>query len=133
MASVIRIKKSDECMHPSCAVDVNIGPLHFYISVEEAGEVAKQLLNVVAEIPTEEPEVVPGYTRTALKKAFDAVADPDDWKAPIEATIHQSMLDVTAKAIWFFTGTSCRERVRWNDGRVAIEATGYRMGPAGDH
>lgn len=76
------------------------------------------------------------YTHGELRCAFDIVANPDDWRAPISTTIDERFLSVVCAAVNFFTSTDvvCIARDP-NHSRIqnAIElrADGYRMGPAG--
>ena len=72
-----------------------------------------------------------GFTRPELDKAFKAVHDPSDWKAPIESIVDRDDVFATLAAIEFFTAT---EAVVEIDGRdLVIRSIGYRAGPAGDH
>lgn len=74
------------------------------------------------------------YTYEQLEKAFDKVADPGDWKAPIYKRIMRSEVAITFAAVEFFTATML---IVTQDipGRpdVTVQAMGYRAGPAGDH
>ena len=45
-----------------------------------------------------------GYTRDQLLEVFNKVADPDDWKECIQATIPASEFDLTCWAVGYFTG-----------------------------
>ena len=79
-----------------------------------------------------------GYTLDELKKAFDKVSDPEDWKGPIRATMPGEAVGVTCAAIEFYTATKARVRVdsRQRRGKYLVyfvESKGYRAGPAGDH
>ena len=74
-----------------------------------------------------------GYTHEALQAAFTAVHDPADWRAPIRTFIDAAVLDITKTAVEFFTATKVRVAATTDPGRLAIEADGYRAGPAGDH
>lgn len=78
------------------------------------------------------------YTRKALEDAFDMVANPDDWRAPIDA--HVTTTDIrdgsTIKAaVAFFTGTEATIRLESDVDQETFElhvtALGYRMGPCG--
>lgn len=77
-----------------------------------------------------------GYTHGELRLAFDIVANPSDWKAPIETTIDERFLPAVTAAVHFFTSTDivCDGRDP-NHSRIQnainIRATGYRNGPAG--
>ena len=75
-----------------------------------------------------------GYSIDELTRAFEAVQDPSDWRNPIHNRVTYRNIDVTAKAIEYFTATRMRISDRSNrDGAVSITARGYRQGPAGDH
>lgn len=80
------------------------------------------------------------YTEPELHAAFDRVADPDDWRAPINAIVPEEELPVTLAAIEFFTATKGKaEPSKWEvvppEGEVKkcvrVTAAGYRNGPAG--
>jgi len=77
-------------------------------------------------------QLLGGYTEQALKEAFEAVQDKDDWKAPIRALVAREDLGVTIKAIEHYTATNV-----YSDGDygnfVGVYSVGYRNGPAGDH
>ena len=45
-----------------------------------------------------------GYTRDQLLEVFNKVADPDNWKGSIQATIPASDFDCADKAVCYFTG-----------------------------
>jgi len=78
------------------------------------------------------------HCRDCLKKCFDVMADPNDWKAPICAMISpeawSSAAGIIAESIEFFTATkaSCSMVETAYGYRVVVEADGYRNGPAGD-
>jgi len=68
--------------------------------------------------------------------AFEAVANPTDWRAPIDAVIDIDDLDLTTDAIHYYTGCEViTTPVEYNDSgtvsKVQIDAAGYRFGPAG--
>ena len=82
---------------------------------------------------------MPRYTDAKLRQAFEAVADPQDWRAPIDATLSRLHLEkiggwpMVAAAVEHFTATTPKLLVN-PVGRVNyISAAGYRAGPAGDH
>lgn len=62
--------------------------------------------------------------------AFRLVADPDDWKRPIDATVPANRLADVVKAINFYTATETTVSVL-ADGQFRVKSIGYRMGPAG--
>ena len=70
-----------------------------------------------------------------LQTAFDAVADPKDWRAPIDTTLELSELDAVGgfyfikQAVEHFTGTT--PTLCFGIGNVRVQAIGYRNGPAG--
>ena len=141
MEGKVIVKRSPEGMHPTCAIDVQVGPLHFYLSEKETGDLAKELLNSLQircpECLSEpcfcDAVMVDGYTRRQLKRAFDAVCDPADWKAPISKAVLINDIEITLAAIRYFTGTSPVAGVR--KGRLyvdaIVESKGYRLGPCG--
>lgn len=75
------------------------------------------------------------FSSNQIEKAFDEVANPRDWKAPIKAWVDPKDLELYREAIAFYTATttSVVDGPRPKDGKVLIQATGYRMGPAGDY
>ncbi len=78
------------------------------------------------------------YRIDDLGKAFDFVADPDDWRAAIYCKIQASEFKITSDAVWFYTGTDLTLAGAYHedlDGRTMVEvkAVGHRNGPAGDH
>ena len=81
----------------------------------------------------EDPEVpvFDGYRLDELQRAFDAVADPTDWRNPIAARVSLARRDVTLAAIEFYTATKATVAFRGRD--CLVQSVGYRMGPAGDH
>jgi len=67
-----------------------------------------------------------------LQAAFSMVAEPDDWRKPIDAVIKDEDLGVVREAVEYFTATTvsaspCMGTV----GHTHVRATGYRNGPAG--
>lgn len=86
------------------------------------------------------------WSRDELTKALDEAVrntaerhgeDPTKrhWKDAIETVVAVRDLDVTRKAIVFFTATVPTETELWKDGKLVIllQADGYSAGPAGDH
>jgi hypothetical protein len=67
-----------------------------------------------------------------MVEAFDLVADPDDWKAPVDGFIDEVDLVAVAAAVTYFTATVARATPGPIPGRYHITADGYRAGPAGD-
>lgn len=75
-----------------------------------------------------------GYTYEQLRDAFDKTQNPNDWKAPIYATIPAGKLAVTITAITYFTLTSVTVKPDPGSQKFfVVESIGYRAGPAGDH
>lgn len=72
-----------------------------------------------------------GYTYEQLKEAFDAVCDPQDWKAEIGAWVPGELVNVTVEAVKFFTATVPEVGLNMNTMQYAITSVGYRAGPAG--
>jgi len=64
------------------------------------------------------------YTEEQLHAAFDKVANKDNWKFPVDAVISRNDLDVTAKAVEFFTGSKLKiaEDLGAN---LRVQAIGY--------
>jgi hypothetical protein len=74
--------------------------------------------------------IVDGFSIEELHKAFDSVCDLTNWKYPVKAEIHPSLLQVTLRAIEFMTGTKGTVvSVNPETGRIGIEAPGYYAGP----
>lgn len=91
-------------------------------------------LNAMEKERMESPELVHGaYTYGELKKAFDAVCDPTDWKAPIMAAMPGEAVNIVVAAIEFFTATNPKVGVAVGTMRYVVTSEGYRAGPAGDH
>ncbi len=74
--------------------------------------------------------VAAGMTHAELSAAFDTVADPSDWRAPIEAFVDAPAYARIAAAVEFFTATKL-SWVMLPNGRFAVTSIGYRNGPAG--
>ena len=74
-----------------------------------------------------------GYTHTQLKETFDAVCDPQDWKAEIAVAVPGELVNVTVEAIKFFTATVPEVKLDIANMRYLITSVGYRYGPAGDN
>jgi len=66
--------------------------------------------------------------RTELQDAFDSVTDANNWKNPINAWILKREVDITFKAIEYFTGTKGRI-IKESGAYVQIAADGYYGGP----
>ena len=94
---------------------------------------------IAVQIPT--GDLLGGYTRIELDRAFSSVQNPADWKAPIDCILDLRglcLIEVRNKlarvkaAIEFFTATTASVHVV-DGGIYRVTALGYRMGPAGDH
>lgn len=74
-----------------------------------------------------------GYGEEALKKAFGAVCDPDDWRGPISALVKGEAIAVTVAAIQFYTATTPKVETVYKTDTIFFKITseGYRNGPAG--
>lgn len=75
-----------------------------------------------------------------LKKAFDKVKDPRDWKAPINAVVKSEDIGAVWEAVVFYTATQpeiiAQDYILENSGEFKIycyrvKSEGYRNGPAG--
>lgn len=72
-----------------------------------------------------------GFLVDDLRKVFDVVADPNDWKAPIAVWVSgENVLPVVA-AIEFHTATNPTVQLDTTRMRYLVESEGYRNGPAG--
>ncbi|HSW45459.1 MAG TPA: hypothetical protein VLM89_07805 [Phycisphaerae bacterium] len=98
---------------------------------------------VVAKIAAEEAQfqarmdeqVVDGFKVGDMRKVFERLVDPKDWRGPIAALIAPGLFPIAKAAVEFYTATELKvvggpEQLT---GRVAVHSVGYRMGPAGDH
>jgi hypothetical protein len=72
-----------------------------------------------------------GFSDDELTRAFNIVAQPDDWKGHILAFVDPDELAITVFAIEFFTATI--PVVSAFGPCFLIRSEGYRAGPAGDH
>ncbi len=82
----------------------------------------------------EEVQEYKGYKVADMRRTFEKLCDPQDWKAPIHALIPHQLFGLAAVAVEFFTCTELKvvggpEPLT---GRILVHADGYRMGPAGD-
>jgi len=73
------------------------------------------------------------YTHETLSKAFDAVADPGDWRAPIAVWLPGEAVNLVVEAIRYFTATDPKVGLDMHRMRYLVTSEGYRAGPAGDH
>ena len=73
------------------------------------------------------------FTQAQLEAAFDLLADPDDWKAPIAAWVSGESVRIAVAAIQHFTATDPTVELDTFNMRYLISSVGYRAGPAGDH
>jgi len=78
-------------------------------------------------------EVYEGYTKAELRLAFDAVKDPQDWKAPITVVMPGEVVMPVVAAIKFYTATVPTVSLDVTTMRYLVESEGYHAGPAGDH
>ena len=76
-----------------------------------------------------------GYTEEALSAAFDSVANPDDWRAPIEGYCAPEAAEIVTAAVECYTATVPEIRgplaIGRHAGKLTVRAAGYRAGPAG--
>jgi len=88
------------------------------------------------KMETDPRPVYKGWSYPQLKAAFDKVADPDDWRGPIELRCGGEAVQAIVAAIEFFTATE--PEVTYNPAAkmgitpFVIRSEGYRAGPAGD-
>jgi hypothetical protein len=72
------------------------------------------------------------FTRGELTEAFDKVADPEDWRNPIDIVIAQADEEITIAAVEFFVGdTPNIVRPLGHPDVIRITSVGYRAGPCG--
>jgi hypothetical protein len=82
---------------------------------------------------TMQAESYKGYLVGDLRQVWDAVKDPNDWKAPIACECAGEMVMWVVTAIEYFTATTARVTVDTSTMRYYIYSVGYRQGPAGDN
>ena len=71
-----------------------------------------------------------GYSEEQIRSTFDAICDPEDWKAPISAPVNpKDDMVLYEAAIEFYTATQCKFKMIGN--QLHVMSLGYRMGPAG--
>lgn len=76
-------------------------------------------------------QVYKGFTQAQLSAAFDRVANPNDWRAPIDKVLlAERATPAVSAAVEFYTATQATITDLGN-GFVRVTAVGYRMGPAG--
>jgi hypothetical protein len=85
----------------------------------------------IADGAEDDRVVYKGYTLEQLRRVFDAVADPKDWRAPIAATMSGEVVLAACAAIEFFTATTPRVSLDTRTMTYLVESEGYRAGPAG--
>ncbi len=72
-----------------------------------------------------------GYDIDDLRKVFDLVCDPEDWRAPIAVLVlGEAVLPVVA-AIEFHTATNPTVSLNIDRMQYLITSEGYRNGPTG--
>ncbi len=82
---------------------------------------------------TSDEPVYRGFSYPQLKAAFDKLADPSDWRAPIYAVMPGELVSVAVAAIQFFTATEPDVQLDMQHMKYHVQSIGYRAGPAGDH
>ena len=74
------------------------------------------------------------FSQAQLDTAFTLLADPADWRGPIDALVAETGVGLAIAAIEHFTATSPNVALAQNpvDNRVwRVTSEGYRNGPAG--
>jgi hypothetical protein len=71
--------------------------------------------------------VMGGFSKDELHAAFSLVEDKTDWKLPIDKTIDAEQLEVVARAIEFYTGSTCTITPIMGTDRIRVQAPGYYM------
>ncbi|MDZ7355762.1 MAG: hypothetical protein ONB55_21795 [candidate division KSB1 bacterium] len=74
-----------------------------------------------------------GYEIEDLEKVFAELRNPDDWKAPIFASMPGEMVNIAVAAIKFYTETVPTVSLDVKTMTYYVQSEGYRLGPAGDH
>ena len=135
------------------ATDADKASAAYWLKIVDLMEHQARTLKLQAEIAALETEieqaddtdpeqddsevVYQGFTRQALLDAFDVVRDSADWRAPInEEIVIEASEDIVRyrAAVEFFTATTPTFTPLADGQNVyRVEATGYRMGPAGDN
>ncbi len=96
----------------------------------------------LAELLAEDTAKYRGYRVPELRRLFGRVADPRDWRGPVQVEIPAGpgkalLVRKIVAAVAYFTATRATVReVRDDAGRLRhyeLTAPGYRAGPAGDH
>lgn len=97
-------------------------------------------MNTIEEIEAEIREAekhreYQGFTIADLRKTFEALQNPDDWRSPIDAWIPRQLYEIARVAVDYFTATSLDVvgGPQPISGKILVHSDGYRMGPAGDH
>ena len=83
-------------------------------------------------------EVTIDMNAEVLRKAFDQVCDPNDWRGPIDALVPLTSSDIYVQAVEFMTATKPTLKLSGHYGSdghlmLRLQSVGYRAGPAGDH
>jgi len=71
-----------------------------------------------------------GHAIAELRKAFEQVEDPEDWRGPISSLVEVADLDLVMTAISYFTGTEAVVE-GFSDELRRVTSEGYRLGPCG--
>lgn len=80
-----------------------------------------------------DPQLQTGYRQEQLAAAFDRVRNPRDWQAPIRALIPVEEQPVVEQAVQWFTNTvPVFVPAPGREGRLLVQAPGYRLGPVDD-
>lgn len=74
-----------------------------------------------------------GYEIEDLKKIFDSLVNPSDWKDSILVSMPGELVNISIAAIKFFTATIPKVSLDANTMTYYISSEGYREGSAGDH
>ena len=91
-------------------------------------------MNVIYDLQKKMPEVAGLIEAELCNRAFSFVKNREDWKAPIDTTIHEESVEYTMDflcyAVRFMTATEAHIS-REPGGMLRVRAAGYRNGPAG--
>ncbi|MBZ5499079.1 MAG: hypothetical protein LAP85_21990 [Acidobacteriia bacterium] len=81
----------------------------------------------------EDRTVYKGFRVSDLRKVFNKLANPQDWRGPIAASMPGEAVLGACAAIEYCTATLPRVCLDTRTMTYVVTSEGYRMGPAGDH
>jgi hypothetical protein len=103
----------------------------FMAIINKMGGVADPIVDYVEGHLDVEKKLSIACNDPEMEKYFNMVANPNDWRAPIDAVIAMGKFMKCKAAVEFFTSTELIIVYESKGGKVRVQATGYRNGPAG--